>query len=544
MRREGSRVELDQVTMRFGALTAVEGVSLTLEPGRVHALIGENGAGKSTVLALAAGALTPTSGEVRVDGARLESKARARAAAGIGMVHQHFMLVESMTGLDNLLLGHELVRGPASWRGAFGLVGALGVLDRSSMRARARAVQSELGLELDLERPVSALGVGDKQRLEIVRVLVHGARALLLDEPTAVLTPREADDLFAVLRRLAGEGRTLAVVTHRPREVARHCDEVTVLRRGRVVLATKLSATGARAQAPASAPDALTPTELAATEARLTQAIMGDSSLAELGDKPSPAPSGPALVVRGLTLRAGAPPLSLEVRAGEIVGVAGIEGNGQRELVRALAGLDEPRDAVALGGTKLRGQLEARVAAARARGAAVHEDRHREGLLLDATVHDNLVLGELASVPRADEAGLVASRVSRYDVRPPEPERLARELSGGNQQKLVVARALERLRREGSMKGALLVLAHPTRGVDLGAARVIHRAVLEAAREGAAVVVVSADLDELRALATRLVVLRDGALVAELDVDAPDELVGAHMLGTHEPRAQAEGAEP
>ncbi len=517
--RQGPRLRLETATRRFGSLVAVRALNLTLRPGRMHALIGENGAGKSTALKLLAGHLEPSEGRVLVDDEPL-APATPQEAMGrsIGMVHQHFMLVEAFTAVENLVLGSE----PAA---------ALGRLDLDAAAERAHRIGRQARLDLDLDRITEQLSVGERQRLEILRVLYRGARALLLDEPTAVLSPVEVADLYQTLRRLADSGATIAVVTHRLDEVVRFCDDVTVMRRGEQVLSEALVTATRTTEEPAEDHASLT--------ARLTRAIMGgepppEAEPPELAGDPDRVLEIDAIrVVRpnGSTALDG---LSLTVAAGEVVGVAGVEGNGQRELARALAGL-EP---LAAGSVRLSDELlhraegpagasrahdrSAKVRQTRARGlVVVHEDRQRDELLLRASVADNLILGDLGA--RA-EAETVKSRFARFDVHPPDTGRDASELSGGNQQKVVMARAIDRDIR-------VLVLAQPTRGVDVGAARAIHHAVAEVAASGAAVLLISADLNELRSLSHRIVVMRRGTIAAELPTTASDETIGRAMLG-------------
>jgi simple sugar transport system ATP-binding protein len=498
----GPLLELAAVTRHFGSFTAVDEASLAIRPGAIHAVIGENGAGKSTLLKMAAGVIAPSAGTVHIDGRPLDPATPAEAIRrGVGMVHQHFMLVSAFRAIENVILGSE----PTA---------SFGRLDLPAATARARAILESAGLDVPLDAITASLTVGERQRLEILRVLYRGARALLLDEPTAVLSPLEAEDLYAMLRRLADGGASVAVVTHRLDEVSRFADHVTVMRHGHVVLSQ-----------PQDRSAALSPDDL-------TRAIMG-------GDPPPPF-SPPALAadapvvleVKGIRLAgsSGQPLLDgvdLAVRAGEIVGVAGVEGNGQHELTRALAGL-EPRAVgrIAVAGTDLSG---ARVRARRFLLGVVHEDRHADGLLLDASVGDNLVLGDLEDLPGAGEAGAIARRITAFGVEPPDAARAAGELSGGNQQKIVVARALDRLARAGSKAAA--VLAQPTRGVDVGAAAVIHRAIGGAAAAGMAVLVLSADLAELRRLSHRIVVMRRGKVVASLPRDASETEIGRAMLG-------------
>jgi ABC-type uncharacterized transport system ATPase subunit len=491
-------LELDGVDMRFGAIHAVRRVTLAFDPGKIHAVVGENGAGKSTLLRIGAGLLVPEAGVVRIDGRRLEPHTPAEAIRrGVAMVQQHFSLVEAFTALENIVLGVE----PRA---------SIGRLDFAAARARAGAIAHELGSDLPLDARVGSLGVGDKQRLEIARALYREARVVILDEPTAVLTPGEADGLYETLRRLARAGRTVVVVTHKLDEVRAHADVATVIRRGCVVETRAVERTDEAVTA-------------------LAKAVMGESAdgppertARERGDR--------ALVVRGLRVGRALRGVDLDVRAGEIVGVAGVEGNGQRELVHALAGL--------------RAADEGTFAPAPHALAVVHEDRHHEGLVLDASVRDNVLLGELG---RFSTSGFLDARAIDVEARarvtrahaPPDLDAPVRALSGGNQQKLVVARAIARV---DAGAACVLVLAHPTRGVDLAASRAIHAEILRVAADGAAVLVVSADLAELRALCDRILVFARGRVTAELPPTASDAEIGRAMLaGAVDARVSAEG---
>ena len=501
-------IRLDAVTRRIGDCVAVDAADATLSPGEIHAVIGENGAGKTTLLKLAAGVVAPTGGRVLVGDRPLSPATPAEAIRrGVGMVHQHFMLVGAFTALENLMLGAEPVRGG-------------GRLDEGAARAGAQEIAERTGLHVPLDAVTDTLSVGERQRLEILRVLYRGARAILLDEPTAVLSPLEADELYKTLRSLADGGATIAVVTHRLDEVERYADRVTVMRRGKVVLDRPYR----RGEAPYRRGEA--------QGDELTRAIMGGSPPLAFA-RPELAEGAPILLeIKGLSLTdaggqrrlAG---LDLSVRAGEIVGVAGVEGNGQRELVRAVAGL-EPRAAgsIAVNGIAIEGLS---VRERRASIGVVLEDRHEEGLCQEATVGDNLVLGDLGDGdPGFDEAAAITRRMARFEVHPSNPARFAVELSGGNQQKIVIARALDP-RSRGPRAAA--VLAQPTRGVDIGAAAVIHAAIGEAAASGVAVLVVSADLAELRKLAHRIVVMRRGEIVTSLSPEASETEIGRAMLG-------------
>jgi simple sugar transport system ATP-binding protein len=478
-------LEVHDVDKRFGAVHAVRAATVAFEPGRIHAVVGENGAGKSTLLKIAAGLLEPDAGDVRVAGERLAPHTPAEAIRrGVGMVQQHFALVDVFTGLENVVLGVEPTRG-------------LGRLDLAAARTKVAAVARELGGELPLDAPVASLGVGDRQRLEIARTLYRDARVVILDEPTAVLTPGEAEALYKTLRGLASAGRAVVVVTHKLDEVRDHADVVTIMRRGALVATRPVQRT-------------------AADVAEIASAIMGNDAVAPVERAPR-ALGATVIALRDARLGRALRGVTLEVRAGEVVGVAGVEGNGQRELVRALAGLE--------------GLDEGTVAPGPSAIAVVHEDRQHEGLVLDASIRDNVLLGEharFASFGLLDGASMDAeakARVARARG-PSDVDATARSLSGGNQQKLVVMRAIARLERGAKA----LVVAHPTRGVDLAASRAIHAEVLGAAERGAAVLVISADLHELRTLSDRIVVMARGRIAAELTPVATDGEIGRAML--------------
>jgi simple sugar transport system ATP-binding protein len=472
------------IEKRFGDVHAACEAGLAVERGTLHAVIGENGAGKSTLLKIAAGILAPDAGTVEVFGAALpEHTARAGQALGVAMVQQHFALFGGLTALENIILGAEPT-----------LAG--GRLDLASARQRAERALISLGVTIPLDAVVGELGVGDKQRLEIVRALYRAARVIILDEPTAILTPQEATKLYGTLRRIVGEGRAVVVVTHKLDEVLEHADVVTVMRRGRT-LGSRAVSKGADVS------------ELAA------ELVGGDAIPAlEHGADGRPPVGDVRLTVEGVTYGRALSSVSFEVRSGEIVGVAGVLGNGQTELVRVLGGLlDADRGAIRGGSIEV-----------------VHEDRQVDGLVMTASVEENLVLGELARFTRhalVDDARVEAAadeRIARFDVRPPDRRLLVRSLSGGNQQKVVLARALAR-------GPDVLVVAHPTRGVDLVAARSIHEQLLAAAARGTAILLIGADLGELRCLCHRILVMLRGRIVASLPPTADDATLGAAMLG-------------
>ncbi|MET7852050.1 ABC transporter ATP-binding protein [Streptomyces avermitilis] len=492
-------VELRGITKRFPGTLANDAVDLTVRRGEIHALMGENGAGKSTLMSVVYGMERPDAGSIRIDGREVSfADPGAAMAAGLGMVHQSFKLFDSLTVAENVVYAAEPRR--------FGLV------DRPAARRRVRELAEEHGLAVDPDARVGELPVGLRQRVEILKLLHRGARTLILDEPTAVLTPAEADALFAVLKSLAAEGRTVILVTHKLREVLEGSDHVTVLRDGRVVARLRTAGT--------------TADEIAA-------AMTGRA--VELDRVHAPGtPADVVLGVRGLTTDA-VREVDLTVRAGEIVGIAGVAGNGQSELVEALAGLRP----TAAGQVTLRGEdiTHASATERRAKGLAyVPEDRHAVGTAPAASVADNLAMGHhrtsLSSrgllspaAVRAHALGLV----ERFGIKAATPEVPASALSGGNLQKLLIGREL-------AHEAPLLLVEQPTRGVDIGAVQNIHDQLIAYRDAGHAVLLVSAELSEIRGLADRVLVMYEGRVTATYPKDEADErTLGLAMAGAAAP---------
>jgi simple sugar transport system ATP-binding protein len=482
-------LEATGICKSYGALAANRDVSLAVAPGTIHAIVGENGAGKSTLLHCLYGEVRADAGRLAVAGVDVPLASHSPAGAiarGVGLVHQHFMLVPTLTVAENVVLGREPT--------------LRGFVDRGRAEAEIAERAAAAELAVDPRRKVADLTVGEQQRVEILKALWRGAEILLLDEPTAVLSPPEVKELFRVLRALTAAGKTVVFVTHKLDEVAEIADATTVMRGGQVV---------------ASLPRGTAPAELA-------RSIVGGEMPAAT-ERARRTPGAVVLAVDGLA--AGRlVEASLEVRAGEIVGVAGVQGNGQTELVLAVAGLLAPAAGrVTLGGADV---TRASVAARLARGLGhIPDDRHRRGVVLDFDLADNLRLGRQRELPRRGLEAWARRRLEAADVRPPDPRAPLRSLSGGNQQKLVVLRELE---RPGL---SVLLAAEPTRGVDIGATAAIRERLVAAAAAGVGVLLVSSDLAELRGLADRLVVFFRGRIVAAVGPEASDEKLGCLMTG-------------
>ena len=494
-------LELRGITKRFGSLVANDRIDLAVAPGQVHALLGENGAGKTTLMNVLYGMLQPDEGEIMLDAKAVRfGSPKDAIAAGIGMVHQHFMLVPVFTVAENVTLGIEETR-PS------------GLLDRRKTRKDVRELSRRYGLEIDPDALVENLPVGIQQRVEIVKALVREATVLILDEPTAVLTPAETEDLFRIIRQLTDGGTSVVFISHKLKEVQAIADTITVLRRGAVV-----------GQRPPSA-----------TEDELAALMVGRNVQLRVS-KEAAKPGEVVLDVSDLTVadetgRVWVDRMSLGVRAGEILGVAGVQGNGQTELCEALMGL-RPTAAgrVTLAGHDLTHATPAQ--RLRAGLAYVPEDRQEDGLIGAFSVADNMVLDAYNQPPFASGINLnlgaiasnAAERIKEFDVRTTSAQAPVSTLSGGNQQKVILARELVREHR-------VLVASQPTRGLDVGSIEFVHRRIIEQRDHGVAVLIVSAELDEIYALADRIAVMYEGKITGFRPPTVPAEELGRLMAG-------------
>jgi simple sugar transport system ATP-binding protein len=508
------------ITKRYPGVVANDGIDLVVRPGEIHALLGENGAGKSTLMNILYGLARPDEGQILLDGVEVRITGPSDAIArGISMVHQHFMLVPVLTVAENILLGAETMANPI-------------FLDRAEASRRIRELGARFGFEMDPDARVSTLSVGWQQRVEILKALYRQARILVLDEPTAVLTPQETEEIFAVLKRLAAEGHSIIFISHKLYEVLEIADRITVIRRGKVV--------GSRI-----------PSET--NEGDLAEMMVGREVQLTI-DRGISHPGKPELEVSGLRVADDRGSevvrgIDLEVRAGEILGIAGVAGNGQDELVEALVGLRRPAaGTIKLGGRDVAGRTPRDLNEAGV--AYVPADRHRFGLVLPFSIADNLVLTSyyrepFAHGPVRDDREIESAAeqaITAFDIRTPSATARAGTLSGGNQQKLVVAREFDR-------DLALLVLDQPTRGLDVGSIEFIHRQALAKRDAGTAILLVSAELDEILEISDRIAVMYRGRIVATVDGRTADKYEIGLLMATGgrerpvEPAAAGAGGE-
>ncbi|MGS4809668.1 ABC transporter ATP-binding protein [Streptococcus sp. Z554] len=475
-------IEMREITKVFGEFVANDKINLELRKGEIHALLGENGAGKSTLMNMLAGLLEPTSGEIVVNGQAVKLDSPSKAAnLGIGMVHQHFMLVEAFTVAENIILGSELTKN--------------GVLDIARATREINELSERYGLAVDPSAKVADISVGAQQRVEILKTLYRGADILIFDEPTAVLTPSEIDELMAIMKNLVKEGKSIILITHKLDEIRAVSDRVTVIRRGKSIETVEIAG---------------------ATNADLAEMMVG-RSVSFKTEKQAAQPKEVILSIKDLVVNEnrGVPAvknLSLDVRAGEIVGIAGIDGNGQSELIQAITGLRK----IESGSVELKGQsivgLHPRQITEMSVGH-VPEDRHRDGLVLEMMISENIALQTYYKEPLSKKGilnysniiGYAKQLMQEFDVRAASEIVPASALSGGNQQKAIIAREVDR-------NPDLLIVSQPTRGLDVGAIEYIHKRLIQERDNGKAVLVVSFELDEILNVSDRIAVIHDGKI--------------------------------
>ncbi|WP_061960735.1 ABC transporter ATP-binding protein [Demequina flava] len=503
------KLELREITKKFGDFTANDAISITVESGTVHALLGENGAGKSTLMNVLFGLYDADGGQILLDDDPVVFSGPGEAmAAGIGMVHQHFMLVPPFTVAENVMLGHEQVTGPAK------------LLDLAAARSKVNEISERFNFHVDPDAVVEDLSVGAQQRVEIIKALSRDAKVLILDEPTAVLTPQETDELLEIVGQLRDSGTAVVLITHKLREVQAIADTITVIRRGKVVGTAE-------------------PTD---SQEHLASLMVGrDVSMTV--DKEQAKPGDPVLEINNLSVVDSATSITLlddvsvEVRAGEILAIAGVQGNGQTELAEAIMGVVETAGgSVTLEGKKLTGRSIRQVLDAGV--GFVPEDRTEDGIVASFTVANNLILDLYDRQPYSRGGAIKPSvvrdnaeeQVERFDVRTTSIQALTGSLSGGNQQKVVLARELAR-----DLK--VLIASQPTRGLDVGSIEFVHKRIIEERDKGVAVIIVSSELDEVYALADRIAVMYHGKIVDIVSPDTDRDTMGLMMAGAHEEEA-------
>lgn len=505
-------VELKQITKRFPGIVANDSISLTLRKGEIHALLGENGAGKSTLMNILFGLYQPDEGSIKVNGETVTIDNPNKAIKlGIGMVHQHFKLVQPFTVTENIILGMEPKKGIN--------------IDYKSASAQVAKLSEQYGLRVNPNSKIQDISVGMQQRVEIMKILFRGADILIFDEPTAVLTPQEIEELMVIMRRLVAEGKSIILITHKLKEIMEISDTVTIIRRGKVIDTVETDKTN--------------PSELA-------EKMVGRGVSFKI-DKNDPQIGQPVLQLNdirvkdkhGISILNG---LNLEVKAGEIVGIAGVDGNGQSELIEAITGLRK----IDSGSIKLSGKEISNLPAQKIIESGlshIPEDRHKRGLVLDFSISENMIL-ETYYKPPFNKGGFLQnaeiekhakSLVEQFDVRTPSVETKARSLSGGNQQKAIIAREIDK-------NPELLIAAQPTRGLDVGAIEFVHKQLIEQRDQGKAVLLISFELDEILNVSDRIAVIYEGRIVGEvLPQETNDQELGLMMAGSLERGGQSIG---
>lgn len=492
------------ISKYFGQLAANEDVNLEVEKGEIHSLLGENGAGKSTLMNILYGLYQPDKGEIYFEDKKLNLKSSKDAIdLGIGMIHQHFMLIPVHTVLENVIMGMRKEKGL--------------IINEIKLKKEITEIANKYGMEISLDAKVSDLSVGEQQRVEIVKALYRGAKLLIMDEPTAVLTPQETEELFITLRKMADNGMSIILITHKLKEVMFVCDKVTVLRDGKVTRTIDTKGTN---------------------ELELAKFMIGRELIAMEKDKFC-CPGGPVLELKDLSyevekgIRA-LNNINLQVCAGEVLGIAGVDGNGQRELAEVIVGLmNATSGSILLNGEEIKGKNISEIIK---KGIGyIPEDRHKRGLVLDFSVSENLILKDYYKIPfrkgvffdfniinkHADDM------IKKYSIKTPGRNAEARKLSGGNQQKIVVAREIDKLPK-------LLIAVQPTRGVDIGASEFIHQQIIKAKEQGTAVLLISTELSEINLLSDRIAVIYKGSIVGEMDKsDFEESQIGLMMAGAN-----------
>ncbi len=505
-------VEMKNVTKKFGNFVANDNINLTVHKGEVHALLGENGAGKSTLMNILYGLYQPTSGEIYINGKLVEmDNPNVAIANGIGMVHQHFMLVQPFTVAQNIILGTEPTKG-------------LGAVDINKATDDVKAISEKYGLYVDPNAKIEDISVGMQQRVEILKALYRGAEILILDEPTAVLTPQEIQELIQIIRNLTKEGKSVIIITHKLKEIKAAADHCTIIRRGKYIDTVKVSDV---------------------TEDDLAAMMVGREVNFKV-DKKEAKPSNVVLEINNLTVKDNrkisvVDELSLEVKAGEILGIAGIDGNGQSELVEALTGLRKAESgSIKINGKELLNKNPKEMFNNGIKN--IPEDRHKRGLILDFTVAENTVLQNYKD-KRFSKNGILNKAaiekyadeiIERFDVRPTDHTVKSRALSGGNQQKVIIGREVDNIEvaRATTKEAQLLIATQPTRGLDVGAIEFVHQALVKQRDEGNAVLLVSLELDEVMNVSDRIAVIYEGKIVGIVDAkDADENTLGLMMAG-------------
>ncbi len=501
-KEEHKLIEMKNITKKFGDFTANDNINLSVAKGEIHALLGENGAGKSTLMNVLYGLHMPTSGEIYIDGQLVNiSNPNVAIKHGIGMVHQHFMLVDTFTVVENIILGLETMKGP--------------VLDIKKAKKEVEEISKKYGLYVEPDSKVQDISVGMQQRVEILKALYRGADILILDEPTAVLTPQEIEELIEIIRALSEQGKTIIIITHKLKEIKAAADYCTIIRRGKKIDTVKVADV---------------------TENDLAEMMVGREVTFKVDKKEQKAGST-VLEIQNLRVKDNRKldivnNLNLEVKSGEILGIAGIDGNGQSELIEGITGLRKSEN----GSIKVHGMEIANKTPFEVINSGIStipEDRQRRGLVLDYTIAENMIL-ENYYKPEFSKGGKLKHKaikehakklIEKFDVRPDDPEYLAGGLSGGNQQKVIIAREIDN-------DPELLIAAQPTRGLDVGAIEFVHKYLVEQRDKGKAVLLISFELDEVMNLSDRIAVIYEGEIVAVMDAkDADENKLGLLMAG-------------